>query len=219
MQLVLSQLPESILGIYGPNKNLLGARQRYLHPSAAASIMAMEAAGTRLRFSDMLRSPMESLHAMQVKRGVQPPGFSGHNFGFSIDIDVGDCIKRLSLVNKSGLDVWMNARGWFCHRKDHALDAESWHYNFFGDSQGEYLAACGPTSTSGGLEAKIKKIYGATFQITPDDIEQALDKLGYANLGVFQTALHLPINDTVDERCMRTLAVAASDQQIVPVAA
>ena len=41
MRIRLQRLPASILGIYGPRKELLPERMRLLPPDAAASLLAM----------------------------------------------------------------------------------------------------------------------------------------------------------------------------------
>jgi hypothetical protein len=130
MNIVLQQLPESVLGIYGDSKNLMPRTMRRLHPDAAASYLAIDALGVKLRVSDMFRSPEASLRAMQAKPGlVQPPGFSAHNYGLAIDVSLGDCLKRFSMT-KTQFNAFMESHGWTCHRLDDARGPEDWHYNF-----------------------------------------------------------------------------------------
>lgn len=227
MCIQLQRLPASILGIYGPRKDLLPERMRLLHPDAAASLLAMEGTPRRLRISDMFRSAEASLNAVFEKRGVQRPGYSGHNFGFSIDIDVGDCMRRFGM-NKRQLDEHLAACGWVCHRKDHALGDESWHYNFVstGSEAARYLAASTrSTSTAPALEARIREHYGAAMDLSPTEVQGALRRLRLysgavdGDLGplsrqairIFQRAWGLAITGSVDAITARTLAFVAAE--------
>ena len=94
MKLKLTPLPATVLGIYGPSKDTLPERMRYLHPEAAASYLKLDAGPHRLRVSDMWRSAEASMRARNEKRGVQAPGRSGHNYGFCIDLDVDWMLKQ-----------------------------------------------------------------------------------------------------------------------------
>lgn len=223
----LSQLSGTLKGIYplvGPKKDQpnrtdtgrMGSKQLFLHPDAAASVMQMLADGVYARWSDILRSAMGSLNAMATKKGVQPPSRSGHNYGFSFDLDIDD-VMHVAGLSKQALDDLMGKYGWYCHRKDHLIESEAWHYNFFGDAVEEYLNACGPTSTSLGLEHKIQKFYGAQMHLTPSEVNEALRKLKYDDLGSFQHKLRLPATGKADDTTLRTLAYCASTQNILPI--
>ena len=82
----------------GEGKVCFPLRALYLHPDAAASLAAMEAAAPgALRYSDIWRSAQRSLEARKegeerearraagethvAPQGAQRPGFSGHNYG------------------------------------------------------------------------------------------------------------------------------------------
>ncbi|HKP59451.1 MAG TPA: hypothetical protein VJV78_22160 [Polyangiales bacterium] len=68
MKLKLAPLPATVLGIYGPSKNELPERRRYLHPDAATSILKLEAGPHRLRVSDMWRCIRhQALHAAHTR--------------------------------------------------------------------------------------------------------------------------------------------------------
>jgi hypothetical protein len=166
MNIVLQQLPESVLGIYGDSKNLMPRTMRRLHPDAAASYLAIDALGVKLRVSDMFRSPEASLRAMQAKPGlVQPPGFSAHNYGLAIDVSLGDCLKRFSMT-KTQFNAFMESHGWTCHRLDDARGPEDWHYNF----QVRHLIQPGDKSSAAAVERKMQELYGAQMVL---DISQA----------------------------------------------
>jgi hypothetical protein len=205
---------------------------RYLAPEAAASYMRIEKSGYRLRVSDMLRSAESSLQAAQEKRGVMPPGRSGHNFGFSIDVDVQWLLKQYHW-SKQQLDTELVQQGWYCHRKDHAIDSECWHYNYFGPDAPRYLAAAAPySSTSAGLELMIQDRYGSAFMLTPQELQTALrDMKLYAgeidgDLGplsrqaikALQRAWRLPETGLAGPDTQRLLAFISSQRTIVPLA-
>ena len=231
MCLRLRQLPASILGIYGPGKNTLPERMRYLDPEAAASYLALEGTHQRLPVSDMWRSADSSLHASLEKRGVQRPAFSGHNFGLSIDLDVRDCMDRWH-ASKRTLDALMASQGWYCHRKDHVLDSESWHFNFLGVGQvaQRYLAQSSRApSTAPALEAKIQDMYGADMDLSAVQLQAALRRahlytgdldgilgpLSRRAILSFQRAWDLPATGVADTVTQRTLAFVTAEVEIV----
>ena len=233
LTLRLSELPATIMGIYGPNKDTLPSRMRFLAPEAAASYMRLERSDHRLRVSDMWRSAESSLQAGQEKRGVKPPGQSGHNFGFSIDIDVNWLLKEYR-INKAQLDAQMVQAGWYCHRKDHEIDNECWHYNYFGADPGRYLnAANSYGSTAPGLEMLIQERYGGMFTLTPLEIQTVLKSMRLysgdldGDLGplsrqavkAFQRAWHLPETGLAGADTQRLLAFIGSTRELVPVPA
>lgn len=238
LTMLLKRVP-GVLGIYGtkpiggvPAGDYFPASAALLHPDAAAAYLAVEAGtGKKLRVSDMFRSPEASLQAMQTKAGVQPPGYSGHNFGFSIDIATDACLATFAM-NKAQLDSMMASYGWYCHRKDHARGMEDWHYNHFGlgDAAAPYLAACANSVvTSSGVEAKMVALYGASFKQDTLELQTLLQKLKMYGGGLdgdfgpktqqavlaFERAWMLPMDGQPDAKMMRTLATVASEQQLV----
>jgi D-alanyl-D-alanine carboxypeptidase len=184
LTLKLVKLPSTLRGIYGANKNMLGAAQLYAHPDLAKSIDDTEKAGLHLIYSDIFRSAKSSLEAMRKKPGlVQPPGNSAHNFGLAVDLDVDALMKELRLTKRQ-LDELLASFGLFCHRIDHALGAESWHYNALGDDPKKWLGFM-RSSTANCIEQKIQALYGNQLRLTRDEVSRALDILGF--LGVSRT--------------------------------
>lgn len=236
--MILKQVP-NVLGIYGTGKGGIPAGDYFppsaalLHPDAAAAYQAVEAAnGKRLRVSDIFRSPESSLMAMQQKTGVQPPGYSGHNFGFSIDVATDACLKSFGMTKKE-FDEMMESHGWYCHRKDRARGFEDWHYNHFGigADAAPYLAACAQsTVTSAGVEAKMLKIYGPSFKLDLLTLQTLLQKLkmyggsldgdwgpkSQAAVLAFERAWKLPEDGSPDPKMMRTLATVSAEKKLVP---
>lgn len=164
MILKLSALRASaVMGIYTIKgvADQLRDDMRFLAPDAAASYRANLASS--LVLSDMFRTGAGSLQAVREGRGAMPPGFSGHNFGLSIDVDLGTTMKRMGMKSKADFDAWMENWGWFCHRRDHHMDFEAWHFNYLG------RVTISPTvkTTAGYLEMEIQHRYG--LELAPDD--------------------------------------------------
>jgi len=231
MCLRLRKLPATILGIYGPGKNSLPERMRYLEPEAADSYLALEATPQRLRVTDMWRSADSSLQASLEKRGVQRPAFSGHNYGLSIDLDVRDCMDRLHM-SKRALDDFMASQGWYCHRKDHVLDSEGWHFNFLGiggDAERYLAQSARAQSTAPALEAKIQELYGADLDLPALQVQAALRRahlytgdldgilgpMSRRAILSFQRAWELPATGVADTVTQRTLAFVTAEVEIV----
>lgn len=194
MEIVLQQLPESVEGIYGDDKKLMPRAMRRLHPDAAKSYLAIDALGVKLRVSDMFRTPEASLRAMQAKPGlVQPPGYSAHNYGFAIDVDLGACLKRFGM-SKAQFNAFMESHGWTCHRLDDARGPEDWHYNF----QVRHLIEAGDKSSAAAVERKMQAVYGLQMKLDATQAQTALKtlrmymgaidgKVGPATLGAVAT--------------------------------
>lgn len=152
------------LGIYnvkGLSFKSMPTRMLFLQADAAKSFAAM--AGWAV-VSDMFRSPESSLQAVREGRGAQPPGYSAHNYGLAIDIDIKPTMLNREVKNKKDLDGVMASHGWYCHRRDGVLAFEAWHYNFLGKD-----ASIAGTLTSDEIEAKIVNLYGSSLR--PDDAE------------------------------------------------
>jgi hypothetical protein len=227
LNLRLKKIP-GVEGIYGKTGNFFPASAALLYPDAADAFVAANAA-LKVRVSDMLRSAEESMKARQEKRGVQPPGFSGHNFGLAIDIDVEVMLKRGKLT-KPKLDEAMRSFGWWCHRRDGLRGMEDWHYNFLGKKAAAepFLEKAYKTSTAGAVEAKIKAVYGDELVLTPVEMQEALKKMRFysgaidgaigprttAALAAFQRAWSLPDTGKMDEKTERTLAFVSCSTTI-----
>lgn len=234
MKLELKAVPSTTRGIYntraGPNT--LPERFRYLWPAAAVGFGALETGTGGLVYSDMLRSAEESLHAMQTKSGVQPPGFSGHNFGFSFDCAVEETLKRHTW-DYARLLAELEKYGWYCHRRDGARgyrQSESWHFNFFGPDFGKYVGrALGPGGWAAPLEGLIQDVYGSAFVLGDAGVQASLKKLGmYAGdvdglvgpltrqgVAAFQRAWLLKETGDADAKTQRVLAFVAAERVIV----
>lgn len=238
LTMILKQVP-NVLGIYGTGKGGIPAGDYFppsaalLHPDAAAAFEKLQTeTGKRVRLSDMFRTPESSLQAMQTKAGVQPPGFSGHNFGFSIDVAVAANLKAFGL-DKKGFDELMQKYGWYCHRKDHLMPSfEEWHYNHFGvgGAEAPYLAACAQSTVTGaGVELKIVQTYGASFTMDTTELQRELQKLKLYGGDIdgdfgprsqqavlaFERTWKLPVDGSPDPKMLRTLATVTAERTVV----
>ncbi len=227
MKVRLTKLhPEFVKGIYTVSgiKNRMPERTLYLAPDAADSFLTHLA--SLVTVSDIYRTAESSLAAVLAGRGAMPPGYSGHNFGLSIDISVDALIKTMGFKSKVELDSWMEARGWYCHRRDHTRGKEDWHFNYLGVG-----ATISPKvrSTSGYVEAEIVKRYGTQFKLTNKEAQLCLAKLGMyggaidgrfgplseAAVSAFQRAWNLSYTGALDSDCQRTLAFVAADKELI----
>lgn len=234
MTLRLSYLgPDVLDGIYGDDHKSLSGAARRLVPSAAASVRALAALGKKVRASDVLRTASGSLAAVHNKPHLAlRPGYSPHNYGFSVDLAV-DTLMKLWGLDKRGLDQLMDEHGWVCHRQDHQRGPEDWHYNFLelpttpdGIRFRKYIT----DSSRPAVEQRIEEAHGASFTMDTAAVQAALAKLSmYAGPvdGVESKATHkavlafqheweLPETGLADARTQRTLALVAADIEMVP---
>jgi hypothetical protein len=231
MKLFLSELSPTLRG---PNDaayhGVVPRRARFACPDVALAIIQLnDETDGKLVFTDILRTAEASLAAVVSKRGAQPPAYSGHNFGFSFDLDLDATIKAMQMPYIA-LVAYLAARDWHCHRRDGAgPDAsEAWHFNY-----GVDVALADPldhVSWSRPLEALIELRYGPQLSLTPKAGQAALAALGIyrgeidgiigpisrAAIGAFQRAWRLRETLMLDVRTQRTLAFVACERVIVP---
>jgi hypothetical protein len=230
MILQLADLPTiAVRGVYTIDgiPGRMPARALYLHPDAARSFL--DDLAEAVTVSDVFRSAESSLAAVRAGRGAKPPGYSGHNYGLSIDLDIPATSKAVGATTKKNLDLWMAQRGWVCHRSDYApaswkpIANEAWHYNFLpGHTWGK--------SSPAALEARIVELYGAQFVLDEKAqqvalatlhlyhgaIDGELGPLSKEAIRAFQRTWGLPETGKADARTQRTLAFVASERQVVP---
>lgn len=158
---------------------------RRLCPEAAASYKS-DLAGV-IRVTDMWRNAASGLRAI-LDKGGRSPGYSGHNYGRSIDISVSDesktapgAMQVLGFSAKYQLDDWMHKRGWSCWRLDGKRIREEWHYDFLRPSPIK-----GDDSGDDALQRQLVALYGPMFKLKQkdecpfgqDEVQIALAKLG-----------------------------------------
>jgi hypothetical protein len=157
-------------------------RMAFLHPEAAFRLtMAQADLGNNLVFSDIWRSSLESLRrafpeGKPPSTITKPPGFSGHNFGFSFDLDVNETMKRTKL-SKKALDAALAKHGIWCHRRDGLIKVESWHYNVLLTDLSGFFAH----STAPAVERQIQLVYGEALTADPRQTQRCLQYLKLYN--------------------------------------
>lgn len=217
----------------------LPPRMRYLHPAVAK--MYSQIAPWAV-VSDMFRSPESSLAAVEAGRGAQPPSYSGHNYGLSIDLDLEASMENLAAflgigthrVDKKRLDDEMAKAGFYCHRLDHKMEFEAWHYNGLGNA-GDGLPIDWPVIPPRGartfdeLEKLIVRLYGADLRPTPREAQYMLKKLrlysgeidgdigplSKAAIKAFQRTWNMKVTGQMDARTARTLAYCTAEREMV----
>jgi hypothetical protein len=218
----------AVVGIYGPKEDQLPTRARYLHPHAAEAYL-QHLAGSGIVVSDMYRSAESSLAAVRAGRGAKAPGYSAHNYGMAIDLDVGRSMKARSFATKKQLDAFMEHAGFFCHRRDHLitpLKGESHHFNFLGP--GALIPVV--KSTSGLIEAKILLLYGIylaarlsnlevqeclkKLRLYSGDLDGDLGPLSRQAVRVFQRGWGITETGKLDSKTQRTLVFVACEKRI-----
>lgn len=177
MLLRLASLPATLAG---PNDEVYHGktptRARFLFPEAAQSLCGLEAASGGLVYTDIFRSADASLAACHSKRGCQRPAFSAHNFGLAFDLEIPSTLRKLNL-NYSDLTELLKRFGWFCHRRDRDPTAmESWHFNFLGDNEEEYLglATKDHATWSWPVEKRIQELYSDEFKLSAVQMQTEL---------------------------------------------
>ncbi len=234
MKIRLSEIPvEKVVGIYIVDgvKKQMPKRTRHLHPSAARSFLCY--LSKFVVVSDMYRSADSSLAAVASGRGALPPGYSSHNYGLAIDIDIAKTMKNLGFKTKQLLDVWMRGHGWYCHRVDHTMGKEAWHYTFLGmlvELTGKPLVISPKVkSTYGYIEQLMQLTYGGELTPGPFECQAMLAKLhmysgkidgkigpiSKSAIMAFQRAWALSPTGNLDARTKRTLAFLSADREAV----
>lgn len=222
--LVLNLIDVSAWIIRGPEgpsyQGVLPKRMKFFHVSVAPGLrLILIDSNGNICISDGYRDPIASLLARETKAGVQRPGYSGHNFGLSIDLDVEQTLRRMSLTYDALLD-WMATRGWYCHRRDRQRGMEDWHFNYFGPNHEAHNASAvqawiiqnyGPFIS--GDEAWVQeRLFATSFY--HGEIDGKFGPLSRKALSAFEAAYDLPTDGVIDDMSCRTLAIVTAQKQI-----
>lgn len=200
-------------------------------PDVAAAMIRLEADTGGLLYNDIWRPASISLWAMKQKSGVQPPGYSAHNYGLSFDLAVDETLAAKKWTYAQLLTLF-EEHGWFCHRRDGKRGGEDWHFNYLGPDAGKYTPLAvlnAPITWSFPVEERTKERYGQWFTLGPIDIQVMLARLkmypgaidgilGHLTeqgLRAFQRAWSLPETGLADSRTQRTLAFVSADRKNV----
>lgn len=218
-----------VRGIYGPHKDQFPTRAAFMHPEAADAFAAFNEETGPHAFSDILRGPDESLLAAKSGRGAQMPGYSGHNFGLSFDIDVERTMKEKNWSYEDVCRAAVNF-GFYGYRQDLSRGAEEWHFNYLGLHAKDILPR---TSDRGkwqyAAEEIIKVYYPRIVPLTTYEIQEGLKKVGMysgsidgqigplckTSTSVFCQAWKLGTVDPNNEHFQRTLAFVTATKEIV----
>lgn len=225
--------PKRVRGIYRTKANgpdSLRPDMLFLYPGAAASYADI---ADWFVCSDMFRSPESSLEAVERGRGALAPGYSRHNFGLAVDGDTGESMARLGKklvlgrdATKSEMDREMEKAGFFCHRRDHRLAHESWHFNWlgkgaviapqfrttygYGEAQLTRLYDLAPDPDA--CQAMLRELHRRDARVYPDPgpVDGIVGKRTKAAVKAFQEEWHLSPSGTLDHRTARTLALVSA---------
>lgn len=226
--LLLRRMPVTVLGVYGAEGTPLPKRMRLLHPRASYAFEdANRAANGGLVCSDMYRSAESSLEAVQTGRGAQPPGYSGHNYGYSIDLAI-DKVLNATRMTYETLLRFMEGFGWYCYRRDGQRGREDWHFNYLGDHAGEIVPRLVQGRWEQGAEGIIQVTYGPQFKLDPVGVQTCLQRLKLYRgeldgelgpltrqaAGAFGRAWAVQATDFTNVRFQRTLAFVAAQYEI-----
>lgn len=204
----------------------------FLHPLAARSYVDDLAAWVVV--SNAFRPAEASLIAIASGAGSRPPGYSGHNYGFSIDVSLDQTLTTLG-ISKAAFDRWMVERGWYCARRDAVRGLDDAHYDYL--RAGSELNLASTADPIKDVEQLILRVYGDA--LFPNDeecqvvlkklrmfggiVDGALGPLTHEAITIFQRAWNLVGADrvtpgTLDPRTRRTLAYVGHQRRLAPIA-
>lgn len=220
MKLMLQQVPK----VKGSTKRPL------LAPEAAASLAILETDTDGLIYTEMWRDPIDSLLAKRLVKGSPMVGYSPHNYGLAIEIDVAAILDKKK-IKYDDLLWLMKKRGWYCYRRDKIGDQPgAGSFNFLGGNPDTYLARCtyDPTSWATTGELRIWERHYRDFELDTKEVQTQLSKLGlfkepytgqidiYTREAImaFQRTWELNQTGTPDMTLCRVLALVAADLKI-----
>jgi len=193
-----------------------------MHPEAAHALMLVEKDTGGLVYTDIYRSPGAIREAYRDKITAtgqhfsQPVGYSYHGFGGCPDLAVAETLKKLE-TNYDGLCTLMEARHFFCHRRDgNPTASESWHFNYLGDDADALLDLTTADHATWGrpAEAMIQKWYGADLRLTNEQIDLLLPIAHATNVKDFQRQWDLVVDGVAGVKTRRVLAFVTAQYDI-----
>jgi hypothetical protein len=207
-------------------------RLRYLSPEAAVSLERLENDTGGLIYTDFWRDPISHLVAKRLKADNLLPGYCGHGFGLSLDLDVKAVLEEKKISYEVLLHI-MRKRGWYCHRRDGNQNGPLFdHFNFLGELADLYLAKCtlDPMTWHRAIEERIYERYGKEFQLDVPAVQRLLGKIGmyrgelsshfdlYTREAIlaFQRAWDLTETGNVDATFCRALVFVSADTEFLP---
>jgi len=221
MKLVLKQLSK-----------LRGSiRMPLLAPDAADALIELEKDTDGLVYADFWRDGISSLLAKRLNKSTHLPGYSSHNFGFGIDVDVKTVLAEKKILYEYLLHL-MKKRGWYCRRRDgEENQLNSNHFDYLGPEANKYLYKCtlNPETWDMPAEQRIIEKYNPEFQLPLSEVQIGLAKLGmfkgqtngtsdvYTREAIlaFQRAWDLIPNGYADYQFCRVLSFVTADIDII----
>lgn len=153
----------------------------FLSRDAALSLETVEKDTDGLIYRDIWRDAVSSLVAKRMRKTGELPGYSAHNYGLAVDLNV-EAILSQKKIRYEDLLWIMKRRGWYCFRRD-GVEGQSGsdHFNFLGESADHYLSKCtlDPTTWGSASEIKIWEFYHSEFQLSTKDVQLKLAKIGF----------------------------------------
>lgn len=205
-------------------------RRPFLSHEAALALRTIEKDTDGLIYKDMWRDAVATMAARRIRKSGQLPGYSPHNYGLSVDLDV-EALLEQKKIRYEDLLWLMKKRGWYCFRRDGVEGQTGYdHFDFLGESADYYLSKCNqdPSTWSNAIEIKIWESYGQNFQTSTKEVQLQLAKIGFFKepftehrdmytreaIMAFQRAWDLIQSGSPDMTLCRVLAFVTADVNI-----
>jgi hypothetical protein len=149
-------------------------RMTWMNPFSYDNLLSMTDE-VRVVISDLYRSPASSAEAYARKTGVAKPGYSGHNYGISVDFDIDQMLKINHMTYDQLCRFLEQYNCWqFQGRKPtsekYKRGKEDWHFNIIPEN---YSNLKGSAMASTWIENNIK------FDSSITGIQQMLKSLKF----------------------------------------
>lgn len=157
-----------------------GVRRPFLAQDAATSLASIEIDTDGLTYHEMWRDSVDSLLARRLK-GSSLVGYSPHNYGLSVDLDVATILDQKKIRYEDLLWL-MKRRGWYCFRRDGSQDQSGAnHFNFLGEGAERYLSKStqDPTTWQTVPELRIWERHSQDFRMETQEVQAGLAKIGF----------------------------------------
>jgi hypothetical protein len=210
------------------------AKKKYLAIDAAASLKLVERDSGGLVYADLWQDGVAVFCAKRRNPDSPKPGYSSHQFGFGVDLDLRGTQEKTRLNYKELLKV-MEKSFWYCYRRDEEPNLPgSEHFDYFGEHAMNYLlkATYDPIKWPRAAEERIHELHGEDFSLSIAQVQKKLGELGIYSLPisgeldeytreaimVFQRAWGLSEDGTASMPFCRVLSVLTVELEISPVA-
>lgn len=224
MKLTLKRLPIALRWFKHPSP--IPRSYRLLQPEAADALLLLINKEGMISITDLFRTAELSLLARSEKTGVQPPGYSLHNYGLAIDVDVDGTLKLRGWSYAKLVEV-MKTYGFYPHRTDGSPGFEQWHFNFLGPTGAE-LTKTYP-AFGAAAEMELHKRFGSAWVLNEMGVQESLKSLSLYSgeidgligprskqgIAAFCRAWMLPVSPWNDHKFQRTLAFVSAKFEII----